>query len=181
MPGKTTFFSRIQALLELSSARKPRSTADLIENIARRSPLNFVYHRRNAETEEVEGHCSVSSITKTLNLAVELELIDPQTGGLTKQGKEAADPSRYDMIIRRGVISYLGAVGCSISDLEKTILNGFASQPISLPTADKLYDQICLSKGLDLSITKFSILLKLLAECGGIDTNRKQIFLPRIK
>ena len=117
MPGKTTYYARLQALLELVGSREHHSANDLLQGVVRRSPPNFVFHRWDSEEEKVVARCSENAVRNTMNLAVELGLLDAESGALTAAGKEAADPARFDTVIRRRLRSYLNQKGCSIDTL----------------------------------------------------------------
>ena len=175
MPGKSTYYSRIQIMLELAGARKSRSSEEFIQGIVRKSPPNFVYHRWDPDKEEISAKCSESVARRTFELACELGLMDRESGALTKDGKVAADPTRFDLILRRKLSSYLQEQGCSVKNLEAASMNMLQSNPVVLPAADELY----LAEGGDLPLYKFRTLLRLLASCGGIAISRRHIFLPK--
>ena len=178
MAGETTYYRRLQVLLELSAVHKPRSAALLIDHIAEKSPPNFVYHRWNPDKRDIVGRCSVAAIKKTFGIASELGLVDSSTGILTKIGKEAADPARFERLLRQQLTLLLGRLGCTVSSIVEMSRQLLHSRKITLPTADELYARLFTAKENNLPAGKFRTLLRLLAACGGIATSRRQVFLP---
>ncbi len=179
MPGKTTYYSRVQAMLELAGARSSRSREDFIKSIVRRSPPNFVYHRWDPQEEEIRPRCSRTAIERTFELAVELGLLHGDSGILTNVGKEAADPGHYDSILRRRVRLCLQQLGCPVARVTKVCLEMMRRDKVILPTVDELHLTVCVEEGLDVSAAKFGTLLRLLAAAGGIMISRRHIFLPK--
>lgn len=178
MPGETTYYRRLQVLLELSASIKPKVAEILLDKIKKKSPPNFVYHRWDPDNEEMVSRFSEPAIEKTLNLAVELGLLNPKIASLTKTGEEAADPSRFDRVLRRQLRSCFERLGCSVAVLEETCRKFLHRRNITLPTTNQLYQELFLAKGLDTPAYKFRRLIRLLAHCGGIRNSRRQIFLP---
>jgi hypothetical protein len=178
MVGATTYYSRILALLELTGSRSFRTAGDLIKSVITRSPPNFVYHRWNQEKNQIEGMCSESAVEKTFELAVDLGLLDRESGAPTATGKEAADPGRYNVILRRQVSAYLKRLGCPIDEIERTSLRLIRATKTTLPTVDTLFEVICRGNEIEVSEKRFGVLLRLLAACGGIQIVRRYIFLP---
>ena len=176
--GETTYYRRLQVLLELSAAHKPRTCDRLIEHITEKSPPNFVYHRWDAEKRDIVGRCSVGAIRRTIAIASELGLLDSSTGALTRIGKEAADPARFERLIRNQLTTHFDRLGCAVSSIAETSRRLLHSRKISLPTADELYANLFTAKESSLAASRFRTLLQLLAACGGIGTSRRQIFLP---
>jgi len=178
MPGETTYYRRLQVLLELSAAIKPNAAESFVEKIKKKSPPNFVYRRWDPDEEELVSRCSEPSIEKTIDLAAELGLVHPKTASLTKAGEEAGDPSRFDRVLRRQLRSCFERLGCSVAVLEETCTKFLHRRNITLPTTDQLYQELFLAKGIDTPAYKFRRLIRLLAHCGGINSCRRQIFLP---
>jgi len=178
LPGKTTYYTRLQALLELVGSREHRSANELLQGIVRRSPPNFVFHRWDSKEEKVIARCSENAVRNTMNLAVELGLLDAELGALTAAGKEAADPARFDAVIRRRLRSYFNQMGCSVDALGTASLQLLQGKEVVLPTADELYEAVCAEQNMDLSETKFRVLLRLLSASGGIRASRREVFLP---
>jgi hypothetical protein len=178
MPGETTYYRRLQVLLELSASIKPKAAESFVDNIKKKSPPNYVYHRWDPEKEELVARCSKAAIEKTLSLGVELGLLREKTGMLTKAGEEAADLSRFDIVLRRQLRLCFERLGCSAALLEETCGRFLRRRNITLPTADELYNELFLEKGLDTPAYKFRRFIRLLAYCGGIRNSRRQIFLP---
>ena len=112
---------------------------------------------------------------KTFDLACELDLLDWTSGALTKDGKVAADPTRFDSILYQKLSSYLQDQGCIIKSIETQSINLLKSDPVILPTVDELY----FTEGGDLPSYKFRRLIRLLAACGGITISRRHIFIPK--
>jgi len=176
--GDTTYYRRIQVLLELSGARSPRSAEDFIQGIVRRSPPNFVFHRWDADKEEVTPQCSESAIRKAFDMAVQLGLLDRGSAALTTQGAEAADPGQFDSVLRRRIRSHLQQAGCAIESVEDAARRMLQSRKIQLPTADELYVAVCSPNAVNLSQSEFCTLVRLLAACGGIRICRRHLYLP---
>lgn len=177
MAGKTTYYERLQVVLGLASNRRVQSLDDLQQSIVRRSPPNFVYHRWDPEQDDVVPKCSDAAVRKTLGLACDLGLLD-KSGTLTKAGKEAADKKRYDVVLRRRVSAYLEEEGVSVESVKKACSSMLNGSRLVLPTAVALYEVVCASEDSELPPVKFGVLLRLLAECGGIELSRRHIFLP---
>lgn len=178
--AKTTDYSRVQALLELATARKVTSAEDLVQSIVRRSPPNFVFHRWDREKGEVVGYCSETSVRKTLALASDLGLVDGESGALTTDGTEASDPDRFSNVVRKRIQAYLNRVGCPIHTIGDACLQMLKRKNVILPTSDELYVEICVPRGIDLDSSRFRTLLRLLAQCDGLRISRRHIFLPSI-
>ena len=178
MKGETTYYRRIQVILELSGARKPRLAEEFIQGIVRRSPPNFVYHRWDAKRQEIVPQCSEPAVRRAFNLAAQLGLVDAESAGLTTQGSEAADPNRFGTVLRRRVRSYLQQAGCSVAKLEDASLQMLQARPIQLPTAEELYVALYASGAVNPSMSEFSTLLRLLAASDGIKIVRRHLFLP---
>jgi hypothetical protein len=178
MPGKTSYYSRLQAMLDLAGNRVPSSSDDFVHGIIRKSPPNFVYYRWNEEKEENVAHCSEVAVKRTFELAVDLGFLSPESGRLTDSGKEAADPARYDVALRRAVRSFLQRCGCPVKNLEAASREMLRKSSIVLPNANELFSATSNADGFDLTEPKFHSLLQLLAASGGIRLSRAHIFLP---
>jgi hypothetical protein len=176
--AKTTDYSRVQALLELAVARKAASAEDLVQSIVRRSPPNFVFHRWDREKGEVVGHCSETSVRKTLALASDLGLVDGESGALTTEGTEASDPDRFSSVVRKRIQAYLSRSGCPVQTIAETCVAMLKRKNLVLPTSDELYMEVCVRQDVSLDPQKFRTLLRLLAQCDGIRISRRHIFLP---
>lgn len=181
MAGKTAYSSRLQILLELVGTRSFTSIDSLAESIIRQSPPNFVYRRWSVEKEEYVGECSERSVRKTLDTAIDLGLLDGETGARTTSGNEAADPARFPVVLRRRVRAKLRQVGCSQEELEEASRRMLRSRSPILPTARELYVETCLSKGIELPEVEFRRLLILLADSGGIQLSRSYIYYPTFR
>src|SRR4051812_39694079 len=103
MPGKTSYYSRLQAMLDISGSHAPSTTQGFLHAIVRKSPPNFVFFRWNEKKEEAIAQCSEFAVKRTFEIAVDLKFLEVDTGGLTDLGKEAADPARYDATLRRAI------------------------------------------------------------------------------
>jgi hypothetical protein len=82
-------------------------------------------------------------------------------------------------VLRRQLRSCFDRLGCSVALLEDTCARFLHRRSITLPTTDALYAELFLEKGLDTPAYKFRRLLRLLAHSGGIQSCRRQIFLPQ--
>lgn len=178
MTGRTTYYSRILALLEMAGSRNFRTASDLIKSVINRSPPSFVYHRWNSKKKEIDAMCSEGAVHKAFDFAVDLGLLDPESGALTGAGKEAADPERYDVVMRRQVSACLKQSNCPVDEIERTSLKLIRATKTTLPTVETLFEAICEGKGIELTEHRFGILLRLLAGSGGIQVIRRHIFLP---
>jgi len=178
--AKTTDYSRIQVLLELATTRRVTSAEDLVQSIIRRSPPNFVFHRWDREKGEVVGHCSETSVRKTLELASDLGLVDGESGALTTDGIEASDPDRFSNVVRKRLQTYLSRLGCPLHTIVDTCVQMLKRKSVVLPTSDELYIEVCVPAGIDLDPSTFRTLLRLLAQCDGLRISRRHIFLPPI-
>lgn len=178
MAGKTSYYSRLHAMLELTGGRVWRSSSEFVRSIVRKSPPNFVYHRWDETEEKIVPKCSESAVWNTFKLAVELGLLDQESAALTKVGKEAADPAHFDAAVRQCVRSCLKELGCPVEKVKVACVELLRSDKVVLPTVEELYLAVCLNKELTISESKFGILLRLLAACGGIAISRRHIFLP---
>ena len=176
--ASTTDYSRIQALLELAAARKVGSAEDLVQSVVRRSPPNFVFHRWDRDKGEVVGYCSETSVRKTLGLASDLGLVDRESGSLTADGAEASDPDRFSTVVRKRVQAYLNRSGCPVSTISDACLQMLRRKNVVLPTSDELYVEICVPRGIDIDLSRFRTVLRLLAQCDGLRVSRRHIFLP---
>lgn len=181
MAGKTAFFSRLQVLLELVGTKNFASIDSLAQSIMRQSPPNFVYRRWNVEKEEYVGECSERAVRKTLDIAIDLGLLDGETGARTAYGNEAADPARYPVVLRRRVRAKLRQVGCSQEELDEASKRMLRSRSPILPTAHELYVETCLSKRIELAEVEFRKLLMLLADSGGMQLSRSYIYYPTFR
>lgn len=178
MPGKTTYYSRIQVMLELAGAKNHHSSEKFIRGIISKSPPNFVYHHWNPEKEEIIAQCSEAAVERTFELAVELELLEEKTGTLTEAGKQGADPGHYDLILRKQIEHFFQEHEISIEEIMRLSQKMLQNEQIILPTADEIYSTICDKKEVDIPLTKFRTLLQILAACGGIKISRRHIYLP---
>lgn len=178
MPGKTTYYSRIHVLLARAGSRGWRNSGDLIQSVVEKSPENFVYHRWSEEEGEITAHCSIPAVRKTFDLAVDLGLIDVDTGHLTEVGKEAADPGSYDRVLRRRLRARFRQLGIPVDHIESASRGMLRSTEITLPTGQQLYSRVCEANGIQITDARFRTLLRLLGSCGGIMLSRRHIFLP---
>ena len=179
MAGKTTYYRRLQVILELSASEKPSDKEAFLAGINRKSPPNFVYHRWDPKRKERVGITSSGAILGTFNLAVRLGIIEEETGRLTSVGKEAADQTRFDIVITKQLDKIFKLLGFSITKIEEESGKMLRKNDIVLPTADKLYVSVFDNQEPEISILYFRTLMRLLAACGGINTSRRQLYLPK--
>jgi len=179
MPGPTTYYRRIQVVLELSASKEYYDAEQFLEEIEKKSPPNFVYYRWDSKKKERIGIASAKAIRNTFYLAVDFDLLERGTGKLTKAGKSAADPARFESIVSEQLEKLFTINGFSIERLEIESGVMLRGNPIVLPTADELYNKIFKDQEQTIGILKFRTLMRLLASCGGIGTTRRQLFLPR--
>lgn len=178
MPGKTTFYSRIKVMLELAAAKQPTDSQEFLAGIEANSPPNFVYYRWDTKKNQRRDICSRKSIDNTFELAVELGLLDKKTGKLTPDGKIAVNPTKFEKLIIDNLCKSFEKCGFSVELIKKESKKMLRGDPVVLPTADELYNRLARKKEIKMTPAKFRTLLRLLAACGGIRINRRQIFLP---
>lgn len=176
MPGESTYYKRIQVLLDLSGARKPSSIERFTESIESNSPPNFRIRRWNSKKGDYDSRCSPKAVKRTIWLACELALMDPRTGTLTFAGKEAGDEARYDRILSRQVKAYLRESGCPTDTIEAASQEFLGKLPPKLPTATNLYQELITKRKLSLHENTFHTMLRLLANSGSLGSSRSQIF-----
>lgn len=141
-----------------------RLTLFIIAGTRRRSPSLHIVRRL--------------SLRPPSGLAVELGLLQPDSGRTTQDGNEALDPKRYDAVMRRCVGGLLSRSGCPVEKLEAESVRMLHSRKVILPTADELYTATVLARGLPLPAGRFRTLLRLLCASGGMRVSRNHIFLP---
>lgn len=175
--GKSTYYGRLRTLLELAASHKSRRSS-LVELILSKAPPNFVVNRWNHEKAVVEPLPSASAANNTHALAVELGLLDGDSDQLTKAGTEAADPGRFDAVVRMQIVRCLEAHGCPIASVNQASVRLLRRRDVLVPTADALFEQCVELSRSDLGPEQFKRLLRLLALCGGLRICRQHIFLP---
>ena len=178
MAGKTTYHSRLQEFVDLAGGHEATSSEELIQMIMRRSPPSFVYHRWDPDRQETVAKCSETAVRRTLDLACDLGLFDSQKCELTNAGEEAADLGRFDNVLRRRLRVHFRQLGCSVDDIERMSVAMLHRKPTVFPTVNVLFDEACEKQGLDISPPRFSVLLRLLAQSGGLCLFRRHIYLP---
>lgn len=177
MPGLRTPYAQLAAILELSAQLVPTSTEDLVSRVERRTPPHFMYTRWSSEAGERVGYCSRSAIVEAVGLAIKLRLMEEGSGSLTKLGQRAAATSEYEAAVREAVVELLEHSRCALGSIERTATKQLRGMK-ELPTADTLYDALSRANEVNLERRVFKTLLRLLASCGGIGSNRRQIFYP---
>jgi hypothetical protein len=178
MPGETTPYRRLQVILELSASKKPDGKDKFISSIEKKSPPNFAYNRWDSEKEERREVCSIRAIQKTFSLAADLEFLNPSTGKLSAIGEKAGDPSRFERIVVEQVGNLFEKWELSIDRLMEESQKLLRGKTIVLPTAEALYVKLFEGQIPPIPFSKFRTLVRLLADCGGINMSRRQIFLP---
>ena len=179
MPGKTTYYKRIQVMLELSAVRKPADAEQFLNSLKNNTPTNFVYRRWDPEKETYRDIPSFNAIKNTFFLAVDIGLLDRKSAKLTSKGKTAADVIRYPQILEKQIENYFQDNGFSIQDLEQASRTLLRRDKITLPTADELYLELFFDDEPNISLPRFRTVLRLLALCDGIQISRRHLYIPR--
>lgn len=177
MSGTTTAYSRIRAVLVASGAGVSDTAEELGRRIVRRAPACFVYHRRDRKTGEVVPQCSENAVRSSVRFAIELGLLG-ESGRLTAMGKEASDPERYEVVVRRQAEARLRALGCPVSRVEAVSREMLRRPKITVPTAGELYAAVVVDVDGDVGEMAFKRLLRLLATCGGLGISRREMYYP---
>ena len=176
MPGEHSLYRKMQIVLEHCRRGRRRSREELVGEVLKRRPLNFTYMRFDEEHDTRVPVCSRGSVSATVDLAVQLGLIDGATGNLTEVGARAADPARFDRVFNRQRSRYLDKHGLPMPRISEVILKNLLGRtPPVLPTADNIWE----ASGRPLANTDPRRCLNLLGQCGGLVASQRRIYLPK--
>jgi len=177
MPSERILYRKIQVVLDEARRDQASTLEELAENIQKRSPLNFTYFNVRLGKRAVVEVCKTETIRKTIDICVDLNLINGDTAKLTPWGRKAVDPNYYDSTLRQQLKNALERFDVGVVKIEKTIQKMLAeAKPDRIPTWDAISDEFNL-KSRDRE--KFHSFLTLLGMCKGITYSLKKIYLPK--
>jgi len=176
MPGERTAFRKLQVILDYAKQGKHRDVGALRKYVHGRAPTNFAYFYRDRQTDEIVQIISDRSIDATIDLAVELGLLTPETGSLSKIGVAATDARRFPRIVASKVGSLLEGKGIPLAAIARVIREDLLrADPPRLPTVDAIWTRF---EHLGVDAEEFSLLLRVLADAGGISVSQRRVYLP---
>lgn len=175
MPSERSVFRKVQIILEYCQPNRHKSIDELVDLIVRRSPASFVYYRSDAESEEIRAIASPKSIMHAIELAIELGLINENSGHLTKLGVSATDPRRFSRIVGNQTVELLKNKGLPLEKIEQTIFEKFLqSRPPLPPTMKRIWEALAT----EVKIRDFASYLNILGLTGILSVEQKRIYLP---
>jgi len=170
-------YRKIQIALSEARRSKADSLQALVTQIRQRGHLDFTCFKVIDGSVETVS-CSEGAVFRTVKLCVDLGLIDDTDGRLTKHGMAAADPDKFDKVMRRLLTGALKRFGTPLDGIRGVISDLLANYEANvLPTWEAVYDRLGAPGG-NAGRDTFRIYLSLLSACQGIDYSRKKIYLP---
>ena len=171
-----TWHDRVWDMLNVAQAESPNDLGEFLRGIPGMPipPDSFVYMRCNEEGNR-EPECSLTAVSRTADLCIELRLMDKETGGLTALGEKATQATSFEKIVGRQLWKVLakefGLAPDSLSTITRSLLR---RKTIVLPTADAIWSEL----GEPGDLMRFKRLLRLLAKCGGATVSQRPVYLP---
>jgi hypothetical protein len=170
--NERTIHRKLQVILDVAQRRKYQSLLELRTALEDEPPISFMY--RKAKDHKL--HCSTRSILRTLRVAINLGLLERESGKLTDTGVRATDPQKFDRVIGKQAADYLEHAGTPLSKITTAINRRLlrADPPIT-PTAVNIWSAL----DEPMAFPTFALYLRLIGFCGVLATSQAKIFLPR--
>ncbi len=170
--NERTIHRKLQVILDSARRSRYQSVVELRAILEAEPPISFMYRK----TKDHKFHCSDKSIARSINVAINLGLLDKESGRLTDVGIKATDPQKFDRIIGKQAVNYLDQSGAPLTKIATAINKRLlqANPPIT-PTAVNIW----LAIDEPIPFPAFAIYLRLIGYCGVLATSQSKIFLPR--
>ena len=177
MPGERSLYCKIQVVLDYAKQGNHTNLATLVNIIHTHVPVNFVHYWRDRTTDKVKYKCSEDSIEETVDLCVDLGLLNKDNLKMSKRGLNATDPRRYALILGASAEELLAKYGITLSMIYSSIMTLLHGEHATPPTVDEIWHHLNPAEN-RIKFNKFRQLMGLFGYCGVLRMLQKRIYLP---
>ena len=172
MPSDRSSYNKLQVLLDTARSYSVKTVDELIHHLeAKRHPA-FMSRQYKPATDSFAFDVSKPTIKRVIRISQYLDLITVD-GTLTADGKQSVGKGKFPLIVQRKLHNKLQSEGVDVTDLNKLIIKCLRGDPVTLPTARTLWQEL----GGKISYSKFSLILSLLAQSGGAVSTQRKLYL----
>ncbi len=172
MIGDRSLYKKMQIVLDSSMSRNPDSIAELEAHIQGQELVTFYSRQYNEAKDIFESKFSRRTLQGVIRLCIKLGLI-LENGRLTRNGRQALSPERFNKLVAAAVFSELLNSGMSIKRINLAIHKSLSSNPVVLPSVSYLWER----SESTLSYAAFSRYLSLLGYCGFAQSSQSKLIL----
>jgi hypothetical protein len=174
-PNQRSTYAKVRTILGCAHSERERlaSLDDLVHAVENSVAPSFTYFRarsRRGGSEVVP--CSLELVRARISLCVELGLLHPESGRLTRAGQDCLKAEGVNRVLIRQVRQLLEKQGFNFGTLHSQLRP--APDGYWLPTAQRLYDE----SPPNMKVADFRRMLNLLVESGYLRAVQSRVYLP---
>lgn len=179
MAGSHSLHQKLFVVLQEAEKAKHETVAELVNQLKRRKPINFMYSFKSKDGEGRVEKVSETSIKRAVKVCVDLGFLAAGNCRLTSKGRSAVRSETYDDVLQKVVKHYMGEHGVDMGQLARVVGDELlGGKEFDFPTKDAIWKALVASEITEMEWSRFSLCLTLLDDCNAIRTFQRKLYIP---